>query len=246
MRMPRQRSASGFYHSMVQGINKQDIFYDNDDRYFFISLLTKYSIKYQIKLNTYVLMDNHIHLLLHDNENKISNFMQTVTSVYARVFNKKYDRIGHLFNDRFTSKPVEDTNYLQECFSYILNNPEKAGIAKMNEYKWSSYHAYKAKKTFIEKQVLIDSFGSVKKLYEYLHEKQPTGNFIKPREIPSEKKQNTIKEICKVFNLKSPVIPSNIPKDILKIKIKKLLESGISKNSLVHITGISKHIVNQC
>lgn len=246
MRMPRERSISGFYHSMVQGINKQDIFLDNDDRYFFLSLLSKYSIKYRIELNTYVLMDNHIHMLLHDNENKISNFMQTVTSIYARFFNKKYDRIGHLFNDRFTSKPVEDTNYLQECFSYIINNPEKAGIAKKNEYKWSSYHAYKSEKTFISKQVLIDSFGSIKKLYEYLHKNQPTGNFIKPREIPSEKKRNIIRKICEIFQTSSPVIPQDISKETLKIKIRQLINLGISKNAIIHITGLSQYIVNQC
>ena len=91
MRKARQKSETGFYHSIIQGVNKQNIFYDDDDRYFFLSLVSKYSIKYDIQIHSYVLLDNHAHLLLHEKQTnpKLSQFMQNITSVYAKNFNQK-------------------------------------------------------------------------------------------------------------------------------------------------------------
>ena len=77
----------------------------------------------------YCLMDNHIHLLLH-NEEGPDVFIKKIASSYVYHFNHKYDRVGHLFQDRYKSEPVEDDRYLIAVFRYILQNPWKAGICR--------------------------------------------------------------------------------------------------------------------
>lgn len=141
-RKPRQTSASGIYHIMIRGVNKQEIFFDNQDKIVFINLLTKAKEKYNFYLFAYVLMNNHVHIEIKDNERCISKIIQSVATSYAIYFNEKYDRVGHLFQNRFNSKPVENNNYLINLVRYIHQNPEKARIELTEKYKWSSYFDY--------------------------------------------------------------------------------------------------------
>lgn len=247
MRKPREYSESGFYHSIAQGVDKQNLFYENSDRYFFISLLEKYSYKYRVEIHTYVLMDNHLHLLLRDNDKNISQFMQSVTSVYARFFNNKYDRIGHLFNDRFMSKPVEDTDYLLNCFQYIINNPQKENISKINAYKWSSYYSYKSKNTFVKTDYLKTILGGEDKLYKFLNTNQPQTKYIylEPRKKKSEILKNQYIKICTLLKSDSPIIQSQTDIKEKTEKIKLLIQEGFSINTISRITRVSKYIIRK-
>ena len=127
---------------MIRGVNKQEIFFDDQDKIVFINLLTKAKEKYSFSLFAYVLMNNHVEIEIKDNENCISKIIQSVATSYAIYFNEKYDRVGHLFQNRFKSKPVENNNYLINLVRYIHQNPEKAKIELTEKYKWSSYFDY--------------------------------------------------------------------------------------------------------
>ena len=111
-RASRVLSETQVYHIMIRGVNKQEIFLDNDDKAVFISLLKKVKEKFDFNIYAYVLMNNHIHLEIKDNENCISKIIHKLTTSYALYFNNKYDRVGHLFQDRFRSNPVENDRYL--------------------------------------------------------------------------------------------------------------------------------------
>lgn len=141
-RKSRDRSSLNCYHIVTRGINKQDIFYDDNDRNKFLKEISKTKEKYGYKLYAYALMPNHVHLLIKENDISISNIMSSILVSYAEYINKKYDRIGYVFQDRFMSKPINDDEYLKNVLRYIHLNPQKAGIESYDKYKWSSYQAY--------------------------------------------------------------------------------------------------------
>lgn len=158
-RETRKLSYTGFYHVMVRGVNKEIIFKDEKDKKCFLRLLSYYKSRENCIIHAYCLMDNHVHILIQDMDNKLSDFMRNVTSVYAEEFNKKYKRVGHLFQERFKSECVEDDYYLKRLIRYIHRNPEKAGICKTEEYKWSSYMEYIEKNTIIQKDFVLSMYN---------------------------------------------------------------------------------------
>lgn len=104
---------------------------------------TKEKTKYEIDLYAYCLMGNHVHLLIKENNMELGDFMRRATAQYALWRNYKYERKGHVFQDRFKSEPVEDEGYLLTVFRYILQNPLKAELSKgVFDYKWSSWKSY--------------------------------------------------------------------------------------------------------
>ena len=92
---------------------------------------------------SYCLMSNHLHLLIREQEEGISSVMKRLGVAYAYYFNKKYQRNGHLFQDRFRSEPVNTMDYFVTLMRYIHQNPLKAGlVSSPGDYSWSSWHEY--------------------------------------------------------------------------------------------------------
>lgn len=142
-RTQREYSSTGCYHIMLRGNEKKNIFLDDNDRQRFLEILLKKKTETELAVYAYCLMDNHIHLVLRDERNEISIIMKGIATSYAMYFNIKYNRVGHVFQDRFRSEPVEDERYLWSVIRYVHNNPVKA--RKVNEaiqYMWSSYRDY--------------------------------------------------------------------------------------------------------
>ncbi|WP_418627215.1 REP-associated tyrosine transposase [Anaerosinus sp.] len=144
--MPRQqrdRSNTGYYHIMIRGNDKKDIFIDEQDKIYFIEILKTKKEENKYGLIAFCIMDNHAHLILQEKEEDIANIMKRINISYVFYFNKKYKRIGHLFQDRYKSEKIEEDSYLLMATRYIHQNPVKAGIVnKAEQYKWSSYKAY--------------------------------------------------------------------------------------------------------
>lgn len=127
---------------MLRGVNKQDIFFEDKDYLEFQNIIQKTKKKYLYQLYSYVLMPNHVHLEIKDQNQKLSQIIHSIATSYAIYFNKKYERKGHLFENRFLSKNVENAYYMLNLVRYIHQNPLKAGICQMEQYKWSSYFDY--------------------------------------------------------------------------------------------------------
>ena len=157
-RQPRRESSSGVYHCMLRGVNKQDIFFDRKDYEKFLQIMERTKNKYLYQLYSYVLMPNHIHLEIRDKNQKLSQIIHSMATSYANYFNKKYQRVGHLFQSRFQSKNVENSYYLLNLIRYIHQNPVKAGITQIDRYPWSSYPEYfKKSKKRKEKNTLVNT-----------------------------------------------------------------------------------------
>lgn len=155
-RCPRKISDSKIYHIMVRGVNKQDIFHDDSDYARLLSKLLELKKELGFKVYAYCLMTNHIHLLIKEKEYKdISLIMKRLLITYAQYYNKKYERIGRLVNDRYLSKGVEDEIYVLNLIRYIHQNPVKIGLSI--NYKWSSYEKYLSNKDeLVDKEFFLD------------------------------------------------------------------------------------------
>ena len=242
MRKSRIYSKTGLYHVVVRGVNKQNIFFDDDDRKFFLHLLKKFSQKYGIRIYAYCLMENHVHLEFEDPEFSISRFMQCVCSVYARFFNKKYDRIGHLFQDRYASEVIESDEYFLTVLRYILQNPEKAGVCKSYEYLWSSYRCYTYYRTFIKRKRIMIYFNCIKDFYSFINAYADAA-CLEIELRPSEKESDYITRVKKILESDNPIIKPDLSVELIKEKLRKLKKAGLSIRVISRITGIGKHLV---
>ena len=142
-RVAREKSESGIYHVVTRGINRQDIFYDDEDCLRYLETLARYKKEGKFTLLGYCLMGNHLHLLLQEKMESISVIMKRIGTSYAWWYNNKYERTGHVFQGRYKSECVNDEAYLLTAIRYIHQNPVKAEVAaKPEAYRWSSCRAY--------------------------------------------------------------------------------------------------------
>lgn len=142
-RKARLKTPECTYHVIVRGNNREKIFNCDDDRIRYLKTLKKFKIKYNFLLYAYVLMDNHVHLIINSNGEDISKIMQSINISYTYYFNKSYNRVGHLFQDRFVSIIIDDDSYMINLSKYIHNNPKRALIVpEGHDYIWSSCRIY--------------------------------------------------------------------------------------------------------
>jgi REP element-mobilizing transposase RayT len=142
-RVARQKSPTGIYHVMVRGINRDYIFDTDEEKEHFLEILLDIKADLNFELYAYVLMNNHLHLLIKETSDDIGNIMKRIGVRYASWYNKRHDRIGHLFQDRFKSEVIVDENQLLVTLRYIMQNPVKAKLCnKPSDYSWSSWGDY--------------------------------------------------------------------------------------------------------
>jgi REP element-mobilizing transposase RayT len=142
-RTARLLSKSGVYHIMLRGNEKKAVFCDDEDRIKYLDTMLKMKEDGNYHLYAYCLMKNHVHLLIREKDDAIQRTMKRICVSYVHYFNNKYQRIGHLYQDRFRSEVIEKESYLLAVARYIHNNPVKAGIVKAAEnFAWSSCKDY--------------------------------------------------------------------------------------------------------
>jgi putative transposase len=144
--MPRQArlDAPGtLHHVMIRGIEGAKIFLDDQDRENFLSRIEKLVGNTGTRILAWVLMDNHVHLLLYSGQPGISSFMRRLLTGYAVWFNRRHRRSGHLFQNRYKSILCEEDQYLLELVRYIHLNPLRASVVKsieeLDHYHWSGH-----------------------------------------------------------------------------------------------------------
>ncbi|MBU3144165.1 transposase [Clostridium sp. CF012] len=147
-RKKRSKAADAIFHIMCKSISEVDLFRNSDDKKMYLSLVKKYKNLYNVKIYGYCLMDNHSHLLIDANGADISKVMHGINFSYAMYYNKKYERTGPLFKDRFKSIIVDNDQYLKTVSLYIHNNPTDIGGFKdcPEKYAFSSLGIYIGKR----------------------------------------------------------------------------------------------------
>lgn len=159
VRMARKQAESGFYHITMRGDGGLQIFEDDSDRNFFLAVLQDCFSKAEISTIAWCLMDNHVHLLVLDSRFRQSEAIHRLSSTFARRYNQRCDRRGHVFQGRFGSTPIETEEHLLSAVRYIHLNPERAGIESHDNYRWSSYRDYMGFGGFTEKGFVLEMLG---------------------------------------------------------------------------------------
>ena len=122
-RKARLKSQSGIYHIVMRGINRQQIFIEDEDYHRFLQTLKYYKESSGYNIYAYCLMRNHLHILLKEGSEPLAQIMRRICGKFVYWYNQKYDRVGYLFQDRFKSEPVEDDAYFLTVLRYILPIP---------------------------------------------------------------------------------------------------------------------------
>ncbi|MBV2130587.1 transposase [Arsukibacterium indicum] len=142
-RQPRYRIPGLAQHVVQRGNNKQACFYHDDDYRVYLDRLKLYAEQYGVKIHAFILMTNHVHLLLTpEAENSVSLFIQALGRFYVQYVNKRYDRSGTLWEGRYRATLVDTDNYYLAVSRYIELNPVRAlMVDHPAAYPWSSFHA---------------------------------------------------------------------------------------------------------
>jgi len=142
-RKPRFNLPGVPQHVIQRGNNREPCFINEQDYRRYLEDLTASAEKYQCQIHAYILMTNHVHLLVSpDVEHAISQMMQALGRRYVYYVNKRYGRTGTLWEGRYKASLIDSERYLLTCMRYIELNPVRAEMVDHpGEYQWSSYHA---------------------------------------------------------------------------------------------------------
>ena len=223
---------------MVRGINKNDLFLEDDDKKYFLQVLLDKKEQCNFLLPAYCLMDNHVHMLIKEQTSGLPDIMKRVNISYAGYFNRKYDRVGPLFQGRYRSENIEDEKYFLAVARYIHQNPMKAGMVSAPEsYKWSSYGDYvniERQNKLVDTKVVLELFnckrGNVSKEFKNFMVQEDQRDFL------DVKNKNDYLRVGK--DIWMHLMMSDMSE---KDKVRLLKEkSNLSLRDLAVITGMSK------
>jgi putative transposase len=142
-RRPRIEFDGAFYHVLARGNQKQKIFLEERDFENYLQILFDYKNRYRFLLYAYVLMPNHVHLLVETKDFPLSRILQGINQRYTMYFNWKYDMVGHLFQGRYKAVLCDKDEYLMKLIKYLHYNPVRAEIVdSLDKYRWSSHKDY--------------------------------------------------------------------------------------------------------
>lgn len=265
--MPRHArilSKTGIYHVMVRGNEKKNIFFDDADREKFLDILYENKKEGEYQLFAYCLMPNHFHLLIKEEKDPLARTMKRINTKYAYYFNQKYQRVGHVFQDRYRSEEIENESYLLEAARYIHNNPVKANMVDdPSHFRWSSFLCFidsnNGSPGLVDTKSILDLFSldagrAVPLLLEYTNrDSKKTFTDIEP-EHNQENREKT-KEKARLFVLNFLHEKKNKGKtsrELFKDKeirselIGKLKEDyGLSIRQISEILGIDRNMVQR-
>lgn len=245
----REFSNSNLYHIIIKGNNDSLIFYDDMDRNVFLDRINLTKEEFKYKVYAYCLMSNHIHMVIDVSKENLSKAIQSLTIRYVSYFNKKYDRKGTFVQERFKSKNIENQRYFLEVCRYVHRNPEKAGIEKTSQYKWSSYREYVGKEKVIERRTLMYYLNNnIEEFIKYTNKTENIEEIMNYADFELSTQLNddeVVGIILKKLNLNSISEVTNFfrQKENLK-EIKELKDiKKISQRQLSRIIGVNKKII---
>ena len=142
-RKPRLHVPGGFFHVILRGNGRSDIFFAREDRSIWESLIADAVRRYEHRIHAYCWMTNHTHMAIQSGPEPLAQFITYIAGNYARRMNIRMQRTGHLFERRYRAFLVQDDTYLLELVRYIHMNPVRAGLVdRCDDYEWSSHSAY--------------------------------------------------------------------------------------------------------
>lgn len=152
-----------FYHIYNRGINSENIFLSDDNKSYFLKLLSKY-LTDRVDILAYCLMNNHFHIVIKvvEDEKNVTQGFSNLFNAYAKAFNKQNTRTGSLFEKHFKRIKIQDENYLRNIIQYIHLNPKHHLNIDYKTYKFSSYKSMiSSKETRLARTEVLSYFDSI-------------------------------------------------------------------------------------
>jgi len=245
-RTSRFYSKSKVYHIILKGIDDQTIFYDDEDRKFFLKQISITKNEFNYIVYAYCLMVNHVHLVIKCEDVFLATSMKSLLVRYIHYFNKKYKRKGPLMQNRYKSKNVENERYFIDLCRYVHRNPENAGIALTQDYQWSSYKEYITNAKIINKKALLYYLNNdLEEFVRYTLNKnvdEEVNTYMEYEMIEKLIDEQLIQYIIKRFDIDNvQEIPSYF-KNKTKEELKKILKelSNIKGTNITQIARITR------
>jgi len=246
---------------MLRGVNRQDIFESDKDYLKFLYLMQREAFPKDeeggpmppnLIIYAYCLMPNHVHLLVKEQSNGISAAIKSISISYAHYFNVKYDRTGHLFQDRFRSETVNDMDYFTTLLRYIHQNPVAGAlVTQVKDYQWSSWCEFDNR---LRCYVPVCDTATVFRKYSFgaLEEmvNDPLPKTLRIMDIDRKNNgslddddvRDFIKTVCHIETISDiQQMPRNRRNEILKMA----LEYGASIRQLSRVTGVSRGVIEK-
>ena len=257
----REKSGTGIYHVMLRGINRQDIFNDEEDYRRFLTVLshmvcpsdetTGKPLPPRCLFYAYCLMPNHVHLLIRENTDCLSEAVKRIAVAYAQYYNKKYERFGHLFQDRFRSEPVNDGSYFFTLMQYIHQNPVAAGLsADVDSYPRNSWGEYVRHATGIQTICCTQHVLArmpLEELHDFVNTLLPATDSMLDFDSGVEKNSDEevrrfLKDTC---GLRTPQDIQLYPRERQLDIVRLVRDYGASLRQISRLTGLSYGIVRR-
>lgn len=146
-RKPRIHYEDAVYHVIARGNNRAYIFETNEEKAKYLEIVADYKKRYDFRLYAYVIMDNHVHLLLQVGEAPLAKIMQGIQQRYTQYYNWHRKHSGHVFEQRYKAFLCDKESYVMMVLCYIHQNPVRAKIPEGIDYGWSSHLSY-VRKTY--------------------------------------------------------------------------------------------------
>lgn len=248
-RVLREESSTHIYHVVIRGVNNQPIFNESQDYEKFTVFINETKIKYKISIYGYVLMDNHVHLLI--KAKMLSDTMKCLQTKYVYWFNTKYNRRGHLFQNRFMSECIEDDSKFLKTLRFIHNDPIRTKCTRsIAAYPHSSYRAYlKLDNPLVNTERAIEAAVNYSNLITYLK----TVADDECMEI-GIKESNSLRAITDEeglilmktkHNIDGPGEFQLFTRKKRDVMIRRLKKEGLSIRQLVRLSGYSKGTIER-
>ncbi len=248
-RTARKKSSTGIYHIIMRGLNRQRIFYDDEDNQRFLYTLNKYKKISGYCIFAYCLMDNHLHLILKEEVEPLQRIMRRLCGSYVYWYNAKYVRSGNLFQDRFRSEPIEDDAYFLTVLRYIHQNPLKAGLVNdISHYRWSSYHEYLKPTQFIDADFALNLFYTDRQkaveiftIHQNKHKNDSCLELEESRRPTDQEARDIIRKVCDLGNANDLQRMDKHSRNSCLRKLKT--EYNLSVRQIARLTGIGRGAV---
>jgi putative transposase len=137
-RVPRNALPDGCFHVTARGVARAPIFIDDADYIYFQDLLENVSERFGWTVHAHCLLPNHYHLVVESSRESLSKAMHRLNGLYAQRFNRRHDRVGHLFQNRYSSYVIESEEYFEQVIAYVRANPVEAGLCEsVEDWPWA-------------------------------------------------------------------------------------------------------------
>lgn len=243
VRVARQVSGSGYYHVVLRGSGRQVIFEDDADRRAFLLAAQRCLVGAGVAVVAWCLMDNHAHLIVRDDADCLSGAVHRLATTYARRYNVRTGHVGHVFQERFRSSPIEDEAYLLEAVRYVHNNPEKAGVCRAEEYPWSSYPDYRGRpheELAVERDVVLGLLGGEEGFAEFC--RASAGPYRPPSGARLDDGE-ALEAARRVLGEVTLAEVRTLPPARRNALLRALRDEGLSVRQVERLTGVGRNIV---